>query len=172
MWQYVAMKHKPLSNTHYFFATSPMPCPYLPGRVERRIVTELIGRHASDFHDKLTLAGYRRSHSIAYAPACPTCQACIAVRIVANQFLPSRSQRRILNVNRDLFPAHRPPEATDNQYDLFARYQKNRHGAGDMAKMNFADYQALVEETPVNTELYEFNDGRGRLIAASAALSR
>ena len=124
-----------------------MPCPYLPGRVERRIVTELVGRQASTFHDNLTLAGYRRSHSIAYAPACPTCQACIAVRIVVDQFKPSRSQRRIININEDLFAAYRPPEATDDQYDLFNRYQKTRHGAGDMAKMNFSDYQALVEET-------------------------
>ena len=143
-----------------------MPCPYLPGRVERRIVTELIGRHASNFHDDLTLAGYRRSHSIAYAPACPTCQACIAVRIVANEFKATRSQRRILNTNYDVYPANRPPEATDDQFALFTRYQKTRHGTGDMAKMNFTDYQALVEETPVETELYEFRDDRGRLIAA------
>ena len=87
-----------------------MPCPYLPGRVERRIVTELMGRQASTFHDNLTLAGYRRSHSIAYAPACPTCQACIAVRIVVDQFKPSRSQRRIININEDLFAAYRLPK--------------------------------------------------------------
>ncbi len=160
------MKHKSLTSTHHFFATSPMPCPYLPGRVERRIVTELIGRHASDFHDDLTLAGYRRSHSIAYAPACPSCQACIAVRIVANQFKATRSQRRILNINQDVYPAHRPPEVTDDQYSLFSRYQRNRHSSGDMAKMSFADFQALVEETPVETELHEFSDDRGRLIAA------
>lgn len=143
-----------------------MPCPYLPGRVERRIVTELIGRQASKFHDHLTLAGFRRSHSIAYAPACPTCQACIAVRIVADEFRPSRSQRRIMNINQDLFAAYRPPEATDEQFDLFTRYQKTRHDTGDMAKMNFSDYQALVEETPIDTELFEFTDDRGRLAAA------
>ena len=160
------MKHKPLTSSHYFFATSPMPCPYLPGRVERRIVTELMGRQASKFHDHLTLAGFRRSHSIAYAPACPTCQACIAVRIVADEFRPSRSQRRIMNINQDLFAAYRPPEATDEQVDLFTRYQKTRHGTGDMAKMNFSDYQALVEETPIDTELFEFTDERGRLTAA------
>lgn len=160
------MKHKPLANTHYFFATSPMPCPYLPGQVERRIVTELMGRQASVFHDHLTLAGYRRSHSIAYAPACPTCQACIAVRIVVDDFKPSRSQRRIINQNKDLYAARRPPEATDEQYALFARYQKTRHATGDMAKMNFSDYQALVEETPVDTELYEFTDNRGLITAA------
>jgi leucyl-tRNA---protein transferase len=143
-----------------------MPCPYLPGRVERRIVTELMGRHATKFHDHLTLAGYRRSHSIAYAPACPSCQACIAVRIVADEFKPSRSQRRIMNINQDLFAAYRPPEATDEQFDLFTRYQKTRHGTGDMAKMNFSDYQALVGETPIETELFEFTDDRGRLTAA------
>ncbi len=143
-----------------------MPCPYLPGRVERRIVTELVGRQASVFHDNLTIAGYRRSHSIAYAPACPTCQACIAVRIVVDQFKPSRSQRRIMNNNKNLHAAYRPPEATDEQFALFSRYQKTRHSTGDMAKMNFSDYQALIEETPVETELFEFTDERGLLTAA------
>ncbi|MEQ8194355.1 MAG: arginyltransferase [Rhodospirillales bacterium] len=160
------MKHKSFSGTRYFFATTPMPCPYLPGQVERRVVTELIGRQAEYFHDNLTSAGFRRSHSIAYAPACPTCDACIAVRIDARRFAPSRSQRRIINVNRDLFAANRPPEATQEQYALFTRYQKARHGMGDMAKMNFTDYQALVEETPVETEICEFTDVRGSLMAA------
>ena len=29
-----------------FFVTNPSPCPYLPGKVERKVFTELTGRHA------------------------------------------------------------------------------------------------------------------------------
>ena len=31
-----------------FFVTNPSPCPYLPGKVERKVFTELNGRKASE----------------------------------------------------------------------------------------------------------------------------
>lgn len=39
-----------------------------------------------------------------------------------------------------------PPRATTEQYQLFQRYQKARHGDGDMAGMSFYDYRAMVED--------------------------
>ena len=35
-----------LSRFPRFFVTSPSPCPYLPGKQERKIFTELSGPHA------------------------------------------------------------------------------------------------------------------------------
>jgi len=160
------MKHQPIHDTRFFFATAPLPCPYLPDRVERRVVTELLGRDAVALHDGLSEAGFRRSHNIAYAPACPECQACKAVRILARQFEPSRSQRRIWNKNLGLEVFEKSPIATQEQYDLFARYQNSRHRDGDMAKMDFRDYQALIEETPVDSSLVEFRDLDHGLIGA------
>ena len=160
------MKHKPYLDARFFFSTSPLPCPYLPGRVERRVVTELIGRNATDMHDRLSDGGFRRSHSIAYAPACPACDACAAVRVLAQNFDASRSQRRIWNKNKDLSAEETPAMATQEQYILFSRYQRHRHGDGDMSRMDFSDYQALIEDTPVETTLLEFRDSKGRLVAA------
>ncbi len=77
-----------------FFATPPMPCPYLPGRMERKVVTELAAPEADLLYDALTEAGFRRSHSLAYKPACEHCNACIAVRICVERFRPGRSLRR------------------------------------------------------------------------------
>ena len=158
------MKHKPYLDARFFFSTSPLPCPYVPGRIERRVVTELIGRNAAAMHDQLSDGGFRRSHSIAYAPACPSCDACAAVRVLAKEFQPSRSQRRIMNKNADVVAEETPAMATQEQYVLFARYQKHRHGDGDMSRMDFFDYQALIEDPPVETTLVEFRDGDGRLI--------
>lgn len=160
------MKHKPLLDVRFFFSTSPLPCPYIDGRVERRVVTELLGRDAVALHDTLSLAGYRRSHGIVYAPACPACDACVAVRVVADEFAPSRSQRRIWNRNADLIVEATPPIATEEQYDLFAAYQRTRHGDGDMSKMEFADYQGLIEDTPIDTILIEFRDSERTLLGA------
>ncbi len=158
------MRHAPIHGPKFFFATTNLPCPYIPGQVERRVVTELVGRNANALHDQLSLAGFRRSHGIVYAPACPFCQACMAVRIVANEFKPSKSQRRVGNRNQDLIVETVPPIATPEQFDLFDAYQKGRHTGGDMAKMDYFEYQALVEETPVDTCLAEFRDNNGDLL--------
>ena len=160
------MKHKPYIDTRFFFSTSPVPCPYLPDRMERRLITELIGRNASEIHDQLSYGGFRRSHSIAYAPACPSCDSCKAVRILVKKFTPSRSQRRIWTKNDDLSMQLKPAVATEEQYGLFKRYQRYRHGGGDMAAMNFFDYQALIEDTPIDTSILEVRDYDGYLIAA------
>lgn len=163
------MKHKPVPGTHFFFATAPIPCPYLPGRMERRLVAELGGPHADAFHDTLSQAGFRRSHRFAYVPVCRDCHACATVRIVAPELRPSRTQRRILSRNADLVGRERPARATHEQFTLFHRYQNARHGGGEMARMDFFDYQALVEDTPVQTLVFEFRDAAGTLVAACIA---
>jgi len=160
------MRHQPLIDTRFFFSTSPLPCPYLPDRMERRVVTELIGRDAVTLHEQLSLAGFRRSHGIAYAPACAGCDACKAVRVLAGEFTASRSQRRVWNRNADIRAEMCRPVATQEQYALFSAYQFGRHGDGDMAKMDFFDYQGLVEDSSVDTNIVEFRDSEGRLVAA------
>lgn len=160
------MKHSAAHGARFFFATAPMPCPYLPGRVERRLVTELAGRQAVAFHDRLSQVGFRRSHCIAYVPVCTDCNACTAVRIVADRFTRSRGHRRIWRKNRDIDIVETPARATEEQYALFRAYQENRHADGEMAHMDFYDYQTLVEDTPVDTLMLEFRDADSKLVAA------
>jgi arginine-tRNA-protein transferase len=159
------MKHNPIHDTRFFFSTAPMACPYLPNRIERRVVTELLGRDAIALHDALSQAGFRRSHNIAYAPACPDCQACQAVRTIARDFNLSRSQARIWKRNEDLQVMEIPPKATPEQFELFVAYQESRHSGGDMAKMDYRDYQSLVEDTPVETRLVEWRLADQSLVA-------
>jgi arginine-tRNA-protein transferase len=150
------MKLKPIQDARFFFATSPLACPYIEGRMERRVVAELVGRDAAALHDALTHAGFRRSHAIVYAPACTGCDACIPVRIVARDFRVNRTQARILRHGRAAFAVEeRPPIATREQFALFVRYQQSRHADGDMARMDFEDYRALIEDTPVDTLMLE-----------------
>ncbi len=163
------MRHKPISDTRFFFATAPLPCPYLPDRVERRVVTELFGRDATRLHDQLSYAGFRRSHGIVYAPACPGCDACKAVRIAVDGFDLRPSMRRILKANTDLSARMAQPTATQEQYRLFQRYQASRHSGGDMSKMDYLDYQALIEDTPIDTGLITFRDDEGTLMGAMLA---
>src|SRR5579862_4341805 len=152
-----------LRRPHFFFTTAPLPCPYIAGRLERKIVTELTGPDAERLHEALSRAGFRRSHSIAYTPACPGCNACVPVRIVVDQFKPGRTQRRIQRDNRHLETRQVGARATAEQYRLFARYQETRHSGGDMALMGFYDYRSMVEDSPIDTSIVEFRDEGGIL---------
>jgi arginine-tRNA-protein transferase len=103
---------------------------------------------------------------VAYRPACPGCGACVPVRVAADRFRPSRSQRRVARTNLDLLAREAPPIATPEQFDLFARYQRSRHGDGEMARMGFEEYRAMVEDSAVATALVEFRAAGGALLAA------
>ncbi len=160
------MSYKPVRRPNFFYTTAPLPCPYVPGRTERKVVTELSGVSAEGLHDRLSRGGFRRSHNIAYAPVCPDCNACVPIRIRAKDFVPNRTQKRIARVNADLIAAEVPPRATAEQFQLFQRYQQARHGEGDMASMSFYDYRAMVEDTPIDTCIVEFRDRQERLLGA------
>ena len=154
-----------------FYVTSPAPCPYLEGRTERKVFTELKGRHADQLNDALGRIGFRRSQTVAYRPSCLKCQACVSVRVVANEFRPSSSQRRTLRRNSDLVVSECRPWATSEQFDLLQHYLAVRHPGGGMAAMDEIDYADMVEHTPVSSFLIEYRepsrDGEpGRIVAA------
>jgi arginine-tRNA-protein transferase len=158
------MTYKPPRRPQFFYTTAPLPCPYVPGRTERKVVTEIAGPEATGLHDRLSRAGFRRSHNIAYAPVCPGCQACVPIRIPVAHFQPGRTLRRIAQANRDVDGYDVPARATAEQFQLFQRYQQARHGEGDMATMSFYDYRAMIEDTPIETSVVEFRDRDDRLV--------
>ena len=154
-----------------FFVTSPAPCPYLPGKQERKVFTELTGPHAAELNDALGRIGFRRSQGVAYRPSCAGCTACVSVRVVAREFTPGASQRRLLRRHDDLQVTACRPWATDEQFDLLRRYLAARHPGGGMAGMDDDDYADMVEHSPVNSLVVEYREpGRdgapGRLIGA------
>ncbi len=136
-----------------FYLTAPSPCPYLPGLEERKVFTHLIGRRAPTLNDTLTQSGFRRSQTIAYRPACEACRACVSVRVLVDEFKPSRSLRRIAERNVDIVGQAVPPRPTSEQYSLFRTYLDNRHADGGMADMSVLDYSMMVEDSHVDTRL-------------------
>jgi arginine-tRNA-protein transferase len=163
------MTYKPPRRPQFFYTTAPLPCPYVVGRVERKVVTEIAGPDADALHDRLSRAGFRRSHNIAYAPVCPSCSACVPIRIDCAAFLADRSHRRVLRANDGIEGFEVPARATAEQFTLFQRYQQARHGEGDMATMSFYDYRAMVEDTPIETLVVEFRDAEDKLVGACLA---
>jgi leucyl-tRNA---protein transferase len=153
-----------LRDAPQFYLTAPSPCPYLPGREERKVFTHLIGRRAAALNDTLTQSGFRRSQTIAYRPACETCRSCVSVRVKTAEFRPSKSLRRVLDRNRDLESTVVATEPTAEQYSLFRAYLDARHADGGMADMTVLDYSMMVEDSHVESRLVEYRltDGSSR----------
>ncbi len=154
-----------------FFVTNPAPCPYLEGKVERKVFTELSGRHASDLNEALGRIGFRRSQSVAYRPSCIDCSACVSVRTLAGEFRPNGSHRKLIRRNSDLVVNACRPWTTEEQYALLRGYLARRHPSGGMAEMDEHDFGDMVEQTPVRTYMVEYReptaDGTpGRLVGA------
>ncbi|MBX9684013.1 MAG: arginyltransferase [Hyphomicrobium sp.] len=141
-----------------FYVTAPQPCPYLPGRLERKLFTHLTHDKPPELVDRLLTTGFRRSQNIAYVPYCEGCQACVSVRVLSNEFRPDRSMKRVMQRNSRLVARRMAPHPTAEQYALFRTYIDARHGDGGMADMTVFDYRMMVEDTVIETFLTEYRE--------------
>lgn len=133
--------------------------------------TELKGPNADELNDALGRIGFRRSQTVAYRPSCVECTACISVRVVANAFQASSTQKRIWKRNRDLVVSVCKPWSTPEQFELLQRYLAVRHPGGGMAAMDEMDFADMVEHTPVKSYVIEYREpttdgSQGRLVGA------
>ena len=143
-------------DTPQFYLTAPSPCPYLAGKEERKVFTHLVGERAGELNNILTQGGFRRSQSIAYRPACESCRACVSVRVVAKDFRPTPSMRRIMRRNADIAGEMRIAVPTSEQYAIFRGYLDSRHRDGGMADMTVLDYAMMVEDSHIETRIIEY----------------
>ncbi|MGO4910301.1 arginyltransferase [Pseudorhodobacter sp. W20_MBD10_FR17] len=144
-----------------FYVTAPQPCPYLDGRMERKLFTALQGEHAQKLNDTLSKQGFRRSQNVLYRPSCAECSACMSARIRVADFKPSRTHRRILRRNAALRRNATSPWATEDQFALFRRYLDYRHAEGGMADMDIFEFAAMIEETPIRSRVIEYSESEG-----------
>ena len=152
------MRHSlPLAPQVY--VTAPQPCPYLEGRMERKLFTALQGEGAETLNDALSKQGFRRSQNVLYRPSCAECQSCYSARIRVADFAPSRSQARVARRNARLARRASSPWATEEQFALFRAYLDGRHAQGGMADMDIFEFAAMVEETPIRSRLIGYHEG-------------
>ncbi len=151
------MRHS-LPLAPQFYVTAPQPCPYLDGKVERKLFTALQGDHAVVLNDALSHQGFRRSQNVLYRPSCAECAACLSARIRVADFKPRRSHKRVLRKNKYLKREATSPWATEVQFELFRTYLAARHATGGMADMDVFEFASMVEETPVRSRVVEYHD--------------
>lgn len=124
--------------------------------MERKLFTALQGENAERLNDALSKQGFRRSQNVLYRPACSDCKACMSARIRVADFVPSKSQKRVIKRNAHLARRVTSPWATEEQFALFRRYLDSRHSDGGMADMDLFEFAAMVEETPIKSRLIEY----------------
>ncbi|MBP0482835.1 arginyltransferase [Sagittula salina] len=160
------MRHS-LPLAPQFYVTAPQPCPYLDGRMERKLFTALQGDGAQKLNDALSKQGFRRSQNVLYRPSCSDCAACMSARIDVSRFSPTRSQKRTLKKNARFVRRATSPWATEEQYDLFRRYLDTRHADGGMADMDVFEFAAMIEETPIRSRVIEYLDEESNELRAT-----
>lgn len=130
--------------------------------MERKLFTSLQGEGAERLNDSLSKQGFRRSQNVVYRPSCAECSACLSARIRVADFVPSRSQRKVLARGAAIRRQATSAWATEDQFSLFRRYLDARHADGGMADMDAFEFAAMIEETPIRTRVIQYNMAQSR----------
>ncbi len=142
-----------------FYLTQPYPCSYLPDRDARSQVTTPAHLVDTAAYSQLIRAGFRRSGLFTYRPQCASCQECVPVRVVVDEFEPNRTQRRVLKRNAALTVSVQQPHFDQAHFELYQRYQAARHSGGGMDHDNRDQYAHFLVASQVDTYLLTFREG-------------
>jgi len=124
--------------------SQPFECSYLPNRQEQLLVILDPSCYSSNKFESLLGLGFRRSGNQIYRPHCPICSACSSVRVLADEFMPTKSQKRKLNKAKNRFEVKYSQVEREQYYPLYSKYISLRHQDGSMYPPDKSQFQSFL----------------------------
>lgn len=145
--------------------TETFPCSYLDNKQEQLIMLIDPESNAERNYPSLMSIGFRRSGDQVYRPHCPNCDACHSLRIKCNDFMLSKSQKRLIKKNKH-FTTFKSSTTKEAYYSLYQRYIDTIHKDGVMYPANPDQFESFIACTWGNVVFIEIYDKK-KLIAVS-----
>lgn len=164
---------KIIATTAFASQITPLhQCSYLPDRAARLEFIEPSSMDTATF-SAFSRQGFRRSGQHLYRPFCLHCQRCIATRLPVRDFLPNRTQRKILNKNAHLTIRFTPcEEANEQHFALYARYICERHSDGDMYPPSPISFERFLAYSFTDSFFMEFWDTKNNKLVMVSVCDR
>jgi arginyl-tRNA--protein-N-Asp/Glu arginylyltransferase len=156
------------SDVVRLFQTLPHACGYYPDRTAQNLVIDPSSPQLREIYEISLQRGYRRAGGHVYVPHCVACRACVACRILVNEFQPDRSQRRCMTRNADISVAVVECGYTEERFTLYQTYLRSRHRDGGMDDAHPDDFERFLYTRWSPTRFIEFRlDGRLLAVAVT-----
>ncbi len=163
----MTLPNEPSLQKLQFYVTTPYSCGYLPKKLAQSLIASPQNLVDAQVYSGLIQQGFRRSGKFAYRPHCEQCTACIPVRLILRDFVPTRSQKRAYKQHQDLNANLHPIEFNEAHFALYQAYQKQRHSdsldkLGDI-ESEADQYRQFLCQSNVNSVMIEFKNAQGEL---------
>ena len=155
-----------------FYVTTPYKCGYLPNKLAQSLIAAPHHLVDTNIYSGLIQQGFRRSGKFAYRPHCDNCSACIAIRLILDEFAPTRSQKRAYKQHANLTARILPLGYQQQHFELYTSYQALRHADEEVSQQAEAhrtaeiqteadQYRQFLCKSNVESLMIEFSDADG-----------
>ena len=168
----MTLPSEPALHKLQFYVTTPYKCGYLPNKLAQSLIAAPHHLVDSDIYSGLIQQGFRRSGKFAYRPYCDNCKACIAIRLILDEFAPTRSQKRAYKQHANLSVRVLPLGYQQQHFELYTSYQALRHADEELSQQAEAhrtaeiqteadQYRQFLCKSNVESLMIEFSDAAG-----------
>ena len=158
----IDIKPKSALEQPIYMLTKATACPYLIGKVEKRIATDISNN--KNIYEELSINGFRRVENWMYRPVCDNCSACKSYRVDIQKFQITKSLKRVSKNFKNFSYKFAKNISNKEYFELFKKYQLERHSGGSMSNMDEDEFASMIETSPIRTSLLEFRDQYKNLV--------
>ena len=152
----IDIKPKSALEQPIYMLTKATSCPYLTGKIEKRIATDISNN--KNIYEELSINGFRRVENWMYRPVCDNCSACKSYRVDIEKFQTTKSLKRVSRNFKNFSYKLAKNISNKEHFELFKKYQLDRHSSGSMSNMDEDEFTLMIETSPIRTSLLEFRD--------------